>query len=285
MPGSRRANSSGAALRASRSGRRRRRPRASRPARTRRLGSGYEMRSEQPSRRPRGIRQRPRGSEVTRAGRVDYRAGEDAAITAVLVDRVHDERLRLPAARDDLISTLTSDTGDGRAVEHPVAQSVGERGKVLADPLSPGRVAACWRRPAGRLEKASRCGIGELRPPENSRTCPHSDTAAPAEPPRSTTTASTPRSVRWAAAARPCGPAPMTTTGSSDITSPQIEKLQYENTRLPIEVCQYVSDYPHEPSRDHRAEHVLRAAHHRIDHPEEAERSARVFKASVIRPA
>src|SRR5690606_13438788 len=50
---------------------------------------------------------------------------------------------------------------------------------------------------------------------ENSRTCDHSRTAAPAVGPASRTRGSMPWSTRWAAAARPAGPAPITTTGNS----------------------------------------------------------------------
>src|SRR5215207_3427992 len=47
----------------------------------------------------------------------------------------------------------------------------------------------------------------------NSRTCPHAETEEPAAGPPSSTLNGRPRSARWAAAARPTGPAPITATG------------------------------------------------------------------------
>ena len=48
---------------------------------------------------------------------------------------------------------------------------------------------------------------------ENSRTCPQSRTAAPADSPASRTRVLSPRASAWAAAARPTGPAPTMTRG------------------------------------------------------------------------
>lgn len=63
---------------------------------------------------------------------------------------------------------------------------------------------------------------------ENNRTCPHSRTAAAGPYPASNTKTGTSRSTRCAAAASPCGPAPITTTGN--VLS--ISLLQYASTNL-----------------------------------------------------
>src|SRR5829696_6566586 len=55
---------------------------------------------------------------------------------------------------------------------------------------------------------------------ENTRTWPHSRMLAPTVAPASNTSGRMPRSIRWAAAASPTGPAPITATGSSESRSP-----------------------------------------------------------------
>src|SRR4051794_8120930 len=96
--------------------------------------------------------------------------------------------------------------------------------------LIAGRSASGWRyssaswAPVGSLSSSgriqpvaarSRAAAGSMvnRHGENSRTCPHSRTAAAGRSPASRTVPGRLRSARWAAAARPTGPAPMTATG------------------------------------------------------------------------
>ncbi|PMC05360.1 hypothetical protein CJ226_07180 [Microbacterium sp. UMB0228] len=89
--------------------------------------------------------------------------GEDTAIAAVLVDRVHNEWLALAAAVYVFVAPLPRDSRHRCAVEDAVTQHIDEWGEVLTHPLRPRRVAVCRRRP-GRLEQATRCSVGELRP-------------------------------------------------------------------------------------------------------------------------
>ena len=101
-----------------------------------------------------------------------------------------------------------------------VAQRVGQRLQVRGSTQSrAGRVAVgVGRDPAGRLQQLGGGRVDELGP---GREQPHvPPLRAPPRPPAapaSRTNGRSPRSSGWAAAARPTGPAPMTTTGSSSM--------------------------------------------------------------------
>ena len=90
-----------------------------------------------------------------RAGRVDNRVGRQSAFRAVGRPQVHRVRLVLAAGVDDPVASSSGDPGDGRAVDDPFAQRVGERLQVLAGPLRAGGIpVAARRRPAGRPQAA-----------------------------------------------------------------------------------------------------------------------------------
>ena len=82
----------------------------------------------------------------------------------VLEDRMHDERLAPAPSLDDLVASLTCDSGDCRRVPDPLAQNLRERREVSAHPLRPRGIPRRGCGPTGRLENATRGRVRELRP-------------------------------------------------------------------------------------------------------------------------
>ena len=94
-----------------------------------------------------------------------------------------------------------------------IAGQRGERLEVAAHELAAGREPLRRRAcPAGRSSKATEAGSTAVAPGREERTCPHRRMLAPTDGPPPARAASR-RASRWAAAARPTGPAPMTATG------------------------------------------------------------------------
>ena len=184
-------------------------------------GPGRRSGRRRPSRRRRGSRRRRAGSGSCRCRRRRRRRGPGSGTRSPSASaQVRGERLLVAAGVDDAVAAAAGDAGDGGVVDDPVAERVGEGLEVERWP-TPRRWGTGRRRvrstrsgPAGGAAAGSMSSAQR----EKSRTWPQPRTAAAACGPRSTTSGSRPRSSRWAAAARPIGPAPTTSVGNEVVS-------------------------------------------------------------------